>query len=169
MSSECQFSPFSLAPEICDRCGEPREDHYGLWAPNPMYTEYDKAMWLALVKHGGPPNAFHDYDFNEAVEIRMHLGLIGREEVKKINRDRYYQKFDYPDEFCEIDWDKTHRPLMSTVGEFDGTDCDNREVPAVTGILYCKCGDLYSKWIVLKNKTMSQLIWLVVKEGEINE
>lgn len=137
----CQtFVPFEPAPDVCDTCGETADCH----AASMKYTPYIEALWATLLKHGGIPSAYGLYDDSRTLALRGHLRR------------------------CSIDYTRSEEPIMDRCSEFGGTFTEtNYYVEAVVGHLFCAC-DLYKyQQVALKNRTLSQLIWMTVKEGEI--
>lgn len=162
MSNLCQFKPFPLATGICDTCGKPEDVH------EPRYVDYKDALWLALLKYGGVSNLYYGYDERETLEVRAHLGVATQEEFDRFNRSSFRPwTVQAPANPCPIDWGLTELPKMSTVPHFTDTDCEHEQIQAVVGFLYCQCGDLFAEEICLKEKTLGELIWMVVKEGEV--
>lgn len=148
---ECDgvFKPFSLAPEVCDTCGQNAEDHSEKRADMLPYKE---AVWNVLLREGGTHDFYGGYGYNSE-KIRKHF------------------------QSCGFNLKKMSTPEVSTVSEFAGTFTDADEVTVVSGVMICKCGNPPTKdtyilkykggveWI-LKNYSLGQLIWQVVKAGE---
>ena len=141
------FKPFPLATDICDKCGKEPDEHEEKRADMLPYKE---AIWKYMLDVGGPYGYYGHYDTYKGQKIKEHL--------KK----------------CSLDFDKMSTPAMDSVSEFNGTFTDTTlYVDIVQGYLVCKCGEYkdsnYSwekqDWCV-RDKTLSQLIWHVVKAGE---
>lgn len=172
--AKCEvFTPFQPHPEVCDFCGELVTEHPGYGTGN-VHSEFREDLWKVMLKYGCVPNFFGGHDTKEMVEVKVHLGfdLTPEEDqfLRRVNRKddpwyRAYNRIDPPARPCRIDYGRTEDPKMDTYAEFAGTECDADQIPALVGELHCVCGDIsYQDW-VLKDKTMGQLMWLVVKEA----
>lgn len=144
---ECTtFTPFPLATDVCDDCGRESDDHQEKRADMLPYKE---AIWKYMLEEGGPYSYYGGYDTFKGEKVKKHL--------KK----------------CGLDFDKMATPAMESESEFNGTFDDSLEIEVVKGYIVCKCGEYedsqYSwdkqDWCV-RDKTLSQLIWHVVKAGE---
>jgi len=169
MGIKCKsFKAFEKDPEVCDNCGELSGQHPG---PGPV-TPFRKDMWAVLLREGGVSSFYGGYDTKETLEIRAHLGLPGAAESAAEWNARTmssYSRIEISETPCSIDWRQTGDPVMDWVGEFEGTDCEAARIDAVTGCLYCACGELFNQDWCLKNKTLGQLVWLVSKEVPASE
>jgi hypothetical protein len=143
------FKPFPLATDVCDDCGEIPDNHP---EKRSDMLPYKEALWKYMLEVGGPYSFYGHYDTWKAHEIKEHL------------------------KSCELDFDKMSTPAMDQEQMFTGTfDTETHYVDLVKGYIVCKCGEYeqgnYSfdrqDWCV-RDKTLSQLIWHVVKAGENN-
>jgi hypothetical protein len=140
------FKPFPLATDICDNCGQEPDSHEEKRADMLPYKE---AIWNYMLEVGGPYNYYGYYEDFKAQQIRKHL------------------------EKCELDFDKMSTPTMESEAEFTGTfDTSTHYVTVVKGYIICKCGefedskyDFHKQDWCVRDKTLSQLIWHVVKAG----
>jgi hypothetical protein len=158
-----KFEPFQFDVNVCDTCGDVADAHP---APDLEYTPYREAIWKTLLKHGGIPDVYGGYRDLETMMVRAHLGMAyemntwhaeARQQVKKARSN------------CKIDFKRTADPIMDQCSVFGGTFTETDYfTPAVTGTLYCVCGEIRWQQIALKDKTLGQLIWLTIKEGEIS-
>ena len=103
------------------------------------------------------------------VELQIHLGMEVDTKGHLASDKKKIKKLIEKSEPCSIDWKKTHEPQMGVVEEFNGTFASsNHKETAVVGRLYCACGEYgWGDEVTLKDMTIGQLIWHVVKAGEI--
>ena len=149
MSKVCTvFKPFSLAPEVCDECGQPADGGSHTEKRADMLP-YKEAIWKFLIKKGGTYDFYGGYGY-DSKEIRDHVAK------------------------CGLDFDKMSTPEMDTVGEFNGTFATSSYyATVVSGYVVCNCekypdsewGWKKTKWI-LRDFNLGELIWNVVKAGE---
>lgn len=172
--AKCEgFTPFPPHPDVCDNCGETVMEHGGQAVPN-VATEFREDLWKVMFKYGCVPSFYGGHDTHEMIEVKVHLGVdLSGEELRtltRINSDTWgWKRIEIPAKPCRIDYGRTQDPKMDTYAEFAGTECDAGQIPALVGELHCVCRKVsYQDW-VLKDKTMGQLMWLVVKEAEARD
>lgn len=141
------FKPFPLATDVCDDCGGERDSHPEKRADMLPYKE---AVWKFMLEHGGPYNYYGGYDDWKAGEIKDHIKT------------------------CGLNLDKMSTPEMDEESVFQGTFTEAGREAVVKGYIVCNCDKYeYSKysysmqdWCV-RDMTLSQIIWHVVKAGEV--
>lgn len=148
--SKCEvFKPFPLATEVCDTCGGEAGDHPERRADMLPYKE---AIWAYMLEHGGPYSYYGGYESWKAQEIKKHI------------------------KECGLNFKKMSTPTMDEESEFNGTFDESTSIEVLKGYIVCNCDEYeYSKWPYhmqnwcLRDKTLGQVIWHVVKAGEIKE
>ncbi len=131
------FTPFPRALDVCDTCGNLASAHTPVKAES--QPDYVRAMWKVMIAKGGFHDGFgHTLNVGQTIELRKHMKR------------------------CGVDFTKTREPRMDTVYEFDGTDCDSKQVAAITGTLYCKCNKYRYSTVAILDMTLGQLIWHTV-------
>lgn len=162
------FVPFKYDSGTCDTCGKPGTDHPTAYMP------YEHALWKVMLKYGGAPSYYGLSDFRKTVEIKAHLGIPPTWNTGGEYDGSWPQK-NYEDSYgpvvleaCVLDFAKSRTPRMDTIGEFAGTFADHDEyVTVVKADVWCACGELRGNDLVIRDKTLGELIWLAVKEGEL--
>jgi len=109
---------------------------------------YKEAIWNFLLEKGGTYEFYGSYG-HDSKKIRNHVKT------------------------CGLNLSKMSTPEMGTVGEFAGSFAEGTMVAVVEGYLICNCDKYpdskfdYQKvhWI-LRNYSLGELIWHVVKAGE---
>lgn len=159
------FTPFDRDPTVCDTCG----DLVGNHAQTAVEAAFVRDMWKVMVKHGGVWNQYtENVDNGYTYELRDHLGFHVPDEIWKgyYKNGKPMKRADKP---CEMDFSMITVPVFEeqAASVFNGTFATHDSYACgVTGILYCKCGQYFYKPIILPNKTIGQLIWLVTREAE---
>ncbi len=104
-----------------------------------------------MLEEGGPYSYYGYYDSWKGQQVKEHLKT------------------------CGLNWSKMSTPTMSREEEFNGTFAESHAyVDVVKGFIVCNCDEYeYDKyewsmqdWCV-RDKTLGQLIWHVVKAGEV--
>lgn len=157
------FQAFAYDAHVCDTCGEVADSH-NIAPPE----EFRKALWTALIRHGGIYDQyFGTYDYRPSWVLRAHFGLATAAELAEVNEtySHLMKPITLPEKPCTISsW--TRDPTFDAVYEFAGTEANGYRIPAVTGSLRCGCMDYRFQEVALLNKTMGQLMWLVVKAAD---
>lgn len=153
--SKCMvFKPFPIYPSVCDECGKDKDSHS---KKNADMLPYKEAVWKFMLEYGGPYNFY-----------------AGGPETKGYPKRKKVLKHV---EVCGLNWEKISTPEMDRKEEFNGTFAESSSyVDIVLGYIICNCGEYkYSKytwemqdWCVA-DKTLGEIIWLVVKAGEKKE
>lgn len=163
MSTCKEFKPFQYDTDTCDTCGDPAASHP---APKREYSPYREAIWKTLIKHGGVPSYYGGYDDAKTIELRAHLGLDVSKDIEEWSNS-FRDRLEYGE--CEIDFALTEDPRTQSINEFAGTFAsEDYRVEVVQGLMWCKCGEYRYREVAIRDKTLGHLIWLTVKEGEID-
>lgn len=158
------FVPFRLAGDVCERCGELVDAHAGPVAPG-VGSEYQKALWRVLLRHGGIYNTYTaEPDKFQTAVLLMHIGMGVPLDYLSGWRAPTAQQIGGTE--CGIDWRRTGMPEMGEVSEFQDSFTENTRIEAVVGYLNCHCGKYVHETVSLKGKTMGQLIWLATRDEE---
>jgi hypothetical protein len=165
--SVCEkFSQFQGYPDVCEHCGELAENHPSVGVG---YSEFREAIWNVLIKHGGVRSFYGGYDSGDTAILKAHM--LGEKLDEPEMWSPLFRK-DYEKALksgpCGIDWDWTEEPCFDDrIAEFSGTFAtSDYYVCGVRGMLHCKCGVLRWKDVTLLDKTLGQVIWLTVHEGD---
>lgn len=158
------FKPFSQDPSVCDTCGELVESHV---VKNAM-EGFNADAWTVMLKYGGIWNRYseslHGYD---TYVLRDHFGIHVLESTWR-QLWKYGNPIKRAEKACEINWNLTTAPQFDgqAASNFCGTNAEDQPVSGVAGSLTCKCEEYVYEHVVLPNKTMGQLIWLIAREGD---
>ena len=164
MAAEHEFRPFRHAPEVCDTCGELRDSH--TIVPTP-YSGHRAALWAVLIREGGDASTYGGYNDFETLSLRAHFGLADPAAVKAWNANTFTRKkIQVPERPCSVDLKRSEDPQDDAVSVFIDSFTDNGQEHAVVGYLACACGDYVYQRVALREKTLGQIIWMVVKEGD---
>lgn len=179
---KCEFKPFAQAAEVCDRCGEmvTAAVHAGSGAflESDAGSRYQKDIWAVLLRLGGFYNLYSgELDRFKTAVLWAHLGIewdAGWFEGWSLD-DRAWDELKRSEDAAQergcrgIDWHHSGMPEMGTVSQFEGTFTECSEHMAVVGHLWCTCRKYVMKEVAVRDKTMGQIIWHVVRMQDEKE
>jgi hypothetical protein len=125
---------FNLDPSVCDECGLDLDKHTAKVEDDEATRRQKMALWGIVIEHGGEWSVYGGTDGGD--ELREHMGR------------------------CRIDWKHTDAPTMLKVSSFVDTFSDNEVKEILGGMLWCVCGHIRYKEIVVEHLSMGELIWL---------
>lgn len=165
-NKNCKFVAFDLAPDVCNNCGELATSHI---ETETNLSDFHRDMWRVLLEHGHIPSYYGGRDDTNTIVMWAHFHIPFKDprEWNAWAKELYANH--KPAKPCELDFGKLNEVRQMQVAEFKDSFTDSSYYrAAIGGELRCVCG-LYRGWgqkLVLENKTISQLIWLVVKKAE---
>lgn len=168
--SECEFKPFRFDKRVCQLCGELVDVHSDV---ETEATQFQRDMWMVLLEQGHVPSYYGGSDDVKTLELRAHFHIPLGTRMEGWNA-WVHQEYEVmkPAKACEPDWKKIREIDMQSIAEFKDSFTDSSYYrSAIGGHIICVCRRYqgFLEQVVLENKTLGQLIWLVTKKAEEND